>query len=592
MPVITVLPVALRNKIAAGEVVERPASVVKELIENAIDASATRIAVETLRAGKKLIHVSDNGTGMDREDAVSAFERYATSKIKDEQDLFNLKTMGFRGEALSSIAAVSRMTLVTRYNPANPPFLNGGEGRSSEQAGTCVEVAGGEVKSVKDCAASGTGIEVRELFFNTPARRKFLKSDATENYHIIDTVTREALSHPDICFTLRMDGREVFNLPAASSPRERLVQLHGKEFIDGMIEFSLSDMEMSINIFTSALAHMRNNRSMQYLYVNRRPVKDQSVAFAVCKAYEGLVPKEAHPAYFVFLDIDAGQVDFNVHPTKREVRFANKSSLFNFVYHAVRESLKKDPGFGLEKPGPAPAFTANSQRQQDWSQRQEAVTAFSGSIISEDTGTFSTGPVPVLYLGETFVAVAGSGGLVLLDYHAAHERVNYERFLKRTDIQSHRFLFPHQVKLPRGEYAVLLEHLPLLKETGLEAEDFGHDTILIRSIPETLRDADMVSLLSDIAAALLEIPGTSSAKSFPGAAGDANEIGPVESIRKSIAARLACHSSIRGKEIPDGIRVAELLKSLDATDNPHSCPHGRPTRIFISLGELRKMFRK
>ncbi len=206
MSVITVLPVPLRNKIAAGEVVERPASVVKELMENAIDAESTRIAVETIRAGRKLIHVSDNGTGMDREDAVRAFERYATSKIKDEQDLFNLKTMGFRGEALSSIAAVSKMTLMTAV-------------RSGEHGpactGTSVEIAGGEVKSVKDCAAAGTGIEVRELFFNTPARRKFLKSDATENYHIIDTVTREALSHPHIMFVLRMDGGEVFSLPAA-----------------------------------------------------------------------------------------------------------------------------------------------------------------------------------------------------------------------------------------------------------------------------------------------------------------------------------------------------------------------------------------
>ena len=589
MSVITVLPEPLRNKIAAGEVVERPASVVKELIENAIDAEGTRISVETVRAGKKLIHVSDNGAGMDREDAVRAFERYATSKIKDEQDLFNLKTMGFRGEALSSIAAVSKMTLMTA--------VRSGE-HGTGAAGTCVELAGGEIVSVKDCAAAGTSIEVRELFFNTPARRKFLKSEATENYHIIDTVTREALSHPHLMFVLRMDGSEVFSLPVASSLRERLLQLYGKDFIDGLIEHGASDSVdtgMTVSVFTSGLAHMRNNRNIQFIFVNRRPVKDQSVAYAVCKAYEGMVPREKHPAFFVFLDIDAGQVDFNVHPAKREVRFAQKVSIFDFVCHAVKEGLKKDAGFCFtdlvfdhpEKTGTAPIFET----------KMGAVPVFSGTalaegLISEQTDPFSTGPAPLLYLGDTFVAVGAAGGLVLLDYHAAHERVNYEKFLKKKDLQAYRLLFPVQVKVQRGEYAVLLEHLHLLNEMGLEAEDFGHDTILIRSIPELLRDADLASLVSDVAAALLELPGKNSPQNISGSAGRVAEPGPFELIRKSLAARLACHSSLRGKEVPDGTRVSGLLKSLDATDNPHSCPHGRPTRIVISLDELRKMFKK
>src|SRR5208283_3385692 len=570
MSVITVLPVSLRNKIAAGEVVERPASVVKELIENAIDAAGARISIETIRAGKKLIHVSDNGTGMDREDAVRAFERYATSKIKDEQDLFNLRTMGFRGEALSSIAAVSKMTLMTAVR-------NGEYGTGA--AGTCVEIAGGEIVSVKGCAAAGTSIEVRELFFNTPARRKFLKSDATENYHIIDTVTREALSHPHLMFVLRMDGSEVFSLPAASSLRERLLQLYGKDFIVGLIEhgYHSVDTGMTISVFTSGLAHMKNNRTTQFIFVNRRPVKDQSVAYAVCKAYEGMVPKEKHPAFFIFLDIDASQVDFNVHPAKREVRFEHKIGIFDFVCYTVKEGLKKDAGFcfsdvGSEKIGTTPIF------ETKMGVVPISPPVISESLISEQTGAFSTGPAPLLYLGDTIVAVAARGGLVLLDYHAAHERVNYERFLKRRDLQAFRLLFPLQVKLQRGEYDVILEHLNLLNEVGLEAEDFGHDTILIRSIPEVLRDIDLASLVSDVAAALLEIPGISSSKNISGSAMHTGESGPIELIRKSIAARLACHSSIRGKEIPDGIRVAELLKSLDSTDNPNSCPHGRPTR--------------
>lgn len=589
MSVITVLPVPLRNKIAAGEVVERPASVVKELIENSIDAACTRISVETVRAGKKLIHVSDNGAGMDREDAVRAFERYATSKIKEEQDLFNLKTMGFRGEALSSIAAVSKIRLMTALR-------NSENGMGA--AGVCVEIAGGEILSVKDCAASGTSIEVKELFFNTPARRKFLKSDATENYHIIDTVTREALSHPHLMFILRMDGSEVFSLPAAASLRERLLQLYGKDFLDGLIEQGPSyalDTGMTISVFTSGLAHMKNNRNTQFIFVNRRPVKDQSVAYAACKAYEGMVPREKHPAFFIFLDIDAGQVDFNVHPAKREVRFAQKSGIFDFVCYTVKEALKKDPGFRITDAGfnqSASSPVAGDWPARDWHQQIPAGTTLPAGLISEHIDTFSTGPAPLLYLGDTFVAVAAGGGLVLLDYHAAHERVNYERFLKRRDIQAYRLLFPLQVKLQRGEYAVLLEHLHLLNEVGLEAEDFGHDTILIRSIPEVLRDADLASLVSDVAAALLEIPSKGPSKNISGSAGHGAESGPVELIRKSIAARLACHSSIRGREVPDGTRVTGLLKSLDSTDNPNSCPHGRPTRIVISLDELRKMFKK
>lgn len=575
MSVISVLPVALRNKIAAGEVVERPASIVKELVENAIDASGTRISVETVRAGRKVIRVSDNGTGMDREDAVRAFERYATSKLREEQDLFELKTMGFRGEALSSIASVSKMTL-------NTALRSGGD---SAVTGTCVELLGGEITSVKDCSASGTVIEVRELFFNTPARRKFLKSDATENYHIIDTVTREALSHYKITFVLRMDGSEVFSLPAASSPKERMLQFYGKDFIDGLIESSLDGSGMSVRLFTSGLEHMRNNRNTQFLFVNRRPVKDQSVAYAVCKPYEGMVPKEKHPAFFVFLDVDAGHVDFNVHPAKREVRFAQKNSVFDLICNAVREALKKDAGFGSaaaeeEKTGTHP----NSETELG------CVPVFSaGNLISEESDRFSTGAAPVLYLGETFVAVANRDGLVLIDYHAAHERVNYERFLKKMDVSAHRLLFPLQVKLQRGEYAVVMEHLELLREAGLEVDDFGHDTIIVRSIPEVLMDADIPAIVSDIASSLLEAPDI---KVPGGLSGTAAGLGPVDAERRIVAARLACHSSIRGKEVPDAARVAELVKALDAADNPHSCPHGRPTRISITVAELRKMFKK
>ncbi len=279
-----------------------------------------RPEIDILKAGRRLIKVSDNGIGMDREDALLAFERYATSKIKDEHDLFNIKTMGFRGEAISSIASVSRVRMGTSYQ---------------NETGTCIEIIGGDAKEIKDCPAIGTTIEIKDLFFNTPARRKFLKSDSTENYHIINAVTREAIPHYQTGFVLRMDGDDVLNLSPASSHEERLVQIFGKEFVDGLMETEAEDGQISIKAFLGKATNLRNNRNNQFLFINNRPVKDQSITYAVYKAYEGLIPKDKHPVFFLFMEINPKKVDFNVHLTKREVRFEDKSSVFNFVHQAA-----------------------------------------------------------------------------------------------------------------------------------------------------------------------------------------------------------------------------------------------------------------
>lgn len=587
MPKINVLPLSLRNKIAAGEVVERPSSVVKELIENSIDAGSTRITVETSHAGKRLIRVSDNGIGMEREDVLLAFERYATSKISDERDLFHITTMGFRGEALSSIASVAKVRLTTAPRKNNETVL---------ASGTCIELIGGEVKEIKDCPALGTSIEVKDLFFNTPARRKFLKSDTTENYHIIDTVTRAALAHFPIGFILHMDGSEVLHLPAAFALRERLLQVYGKEFIDGLLETESESGQARVKAFFSTPVNLRNNKNNQFLFINGRPVKDQSVAYAVYKAFEGMLPKEKHPIFFIFLELDPSRVDFNVHPAKREVRFENKSSVFELVYQAVSKTLKHgvtEP-WSNEKKKDGAGDNAGVMEYWRTEKRTEEVPHYSNASESpllhcSETSSPFVGPfaesVPFLYLGDTLVAVSDMKGVTVIDYHAAHERINYERFLKKTGIPSYPLLFPQQVKLPQGEYRVVLDHLAMLNDFGLEVDDFGHGTLLVRSLPEPLRDADAAALMSDVAAALLE------RDRGMGKEGDAH-LEPLEVTRKKIAARLACHSSIRGKEVPDGARIAALMKSLDAADNPHTCPHGRPTRVVVSLEELRRMFRK
>lgn len=589
MPAINVLPLNLRNKIAAGEVVERPASVVKELIENSIDAGASRIEVVILKAGRRLIKVSDNGIGMDREDALLAFERYATSKIKDENDLFNIKTMGFRGEALSSIASVSKVRLITVAKTPNSELQT-----LNSSVGTCIEIIGGDIKEIKDCPAIGTTIEIKDLFFNTPARRKFLKSDSTENYHIIDALTREAISHYQTGFILTIDGDDVLSLSPASSYKERLMQIFGKDFVDGLMETEAEDGRIGIKAFLGKTTNLRNNRNNQFLFINNRPVKDQSITYAVYKAYEESIPKDKHPVFFLFIEIDPKKVDFNVHPTKREVRFEDKSSVFNFVHQAAKakEALKN----GVMK------------SQKTGHQYSITPTLQNGMFgISEPLSLYedvTADAIPAIYLGDTLIAFPENRGITIMDYHAAHERVNYERLLKRTEDRkqntevrqtdnlsseslssvlcpSYRLLFPQQIKLQSSEYKVIIDNLQLLNGLGLEVEDFGHATLIMRSLPEFLKDADLNVLMSNLAASLIN----------PVKMGNEN-LEPVDSIKKMVAARLACHKSIRGREIPDGMRIAQLLKDLDNADNPNSCPHGRPTRIFISMDELRKMFKK
>jgi len=599
MPCINVLPLNLRNKIAAGEVVERPASVVKELMENSIDAGASRIEIDILKAGRRLIKVSDNGIGMDREDALLAFERYATSKIKDEHDLFNIKTMGFRGEALSSIASVSKVRLVTSYKPV-----------ASNGTGTCIEIIGGDVKEIKDCPAIGTTIEIKDLFFNTPARRKFLKSDSTENYHIIDTVTREAISHYQTGFVLRMDGYDALNLSPASSYKERLAQIFGNDFVNDLMETEAEDGQISIKAFLGKTTNLRNNRNNQFLFINNRPVKDQSITYAVYKAYEELIPKDKHPVFFILLQTNPQKVDFNVHPTKREVRFEDKSSVFNFVYRIAKEALKAGIGvMELQKDGVMEYWSNEKTTEKT---PQYSTTPILHSLVSEPTHLYDiishADSIPFLYLGDTFVAVPEKGGITIMDYHAAHERINYERLLKRTEHRtqkseirgidslsseslssdfcpSYRLLFPQQIKLQSSEYKVILDNLQALNELGLEVEDFGHSTLIIRSLPEFLRDADLNALMSDMAASLsseFRVRGSEFSEGLE----------TVDSLKKMLAAKLACHKSIRGREVPNGSGIAQLLKDLDNTDNPNSCPHGRPTKIFISMDELRKMFKK
>lgn len=560
MPRIKVLPRDLRNKIAAGEVIERPASVVKEMIENAIDAGSTDMQIDVLYGGKRLMKISDNGTGMDREDAILCFERHATSKLSSEDDLFNIKTMGFRGEALPSIASVTKMKIIT--------------GQKGSASGVSVELTGGEVQEIKDSPAVGTTVEVRDLFFNTPARKKFLKSNSTELFHIIDTLTKEALSHWEIGFRLRSDNREILSLPLASGPKERILQVYGEEFMKGLTEVNAEAEGIRMKSYVTKNDNFRNMKSHQFIFINRRPIKDQSVSHAVYSAYEGIIPHDKHPVFFLFLDINPAKVDVNVHPTKREVRFENKESVYRFINTSIREAVRSERAEYVKQFTEIPSVDFPRPHPGISSSPYSLPLTPCGDKVSENLEFPYRASLPFIYLGDTFIALSGKGGLTLIDHHAAHERILYERFLRGINLNSHQLLFPRQVKLSHKEYTVILQNLPILRDFGIETDDFGHDAIIVRSLPDVLKDADIRGILSDIASCIIE--GVALAKSF----------------KEALAARIACHSSVRGKEILNQEELSNLIADLEQTEHPDQCPHGRPTRIFISLDDLKKMFKR
>ena len=580
MSQIKVLPSDLRNKIAAGEVIERPASVVKELIENSIDAGSTDIKIDILYGGKRLIRVSDNGTGMDKEDALLCFERHATSKLFNENGLLNIRTLGFRGEALSSIASVSKIKLIT--------------GIKGSPSGISIEIQGGEVKEIKDSPSSGTSVEVRDLFFNTPARKKFLKSNSTELFHILDVVTKEALSHWEIGFRLTSDKQETINLPLASGSKERILQVYGEEFLNSLMEVnnpSLSPLEkggeggfrrvgqqgeinVKINAFVSKGENFRDRRSNQFIFINKRPVKDPSLSHAVYNAYEGILPRDKHPVFFLFLNIDPWKVDFNVHPTKREVRFEDKESIYRFVNTTVRKAITGERTEYIKQFTEIPAAYLPPPSVNVYDMSRFPQDASCGAAISEPLEFAYKPYLPFVYLGDTFIAISGKGGLTLIDHHAAHERILYEKFLNKINLNSHQLLFPQQIKLSHKEYRIILENILILKDFGIEVDDFGHETLIVRSLPDDLKEADIIGILSDVASCIIE------------------GVAPDKTRKETIVARIACHSSIRGKGLLNQEEISSLLTQLEKTDHPDQCPHGRPTRIFFSLDDLKKMFKR
>ncbi|MBC7962473.1 MAG: DNA mismatch repair endonuclease MutL [Steroidobacteraceae bacterium] len=603
---ITILPENLTNKIAAGEVVERPSSVIKELVENSLDAGATDISVEIVSGGRRLIRVADNGYGMSREDALLSLERHATSKIKSDSDLDGILTLGFRGEALPSIASVSRFCLATR------------EAGSPE--GTEITVEGGRVRDVKACGmAPGTVISVEQIFFNIPARLKFMKSSETEAGHVGDVVARLAVSRPEAAFSCISDGREMLRVQRSDLQR-RLSQVVGRDAASHLHKVDSCSENVTVSGFVSGPTLVRSGLQAMYTYINGRFVRDKVVQHAVMQAYRGVIDRGRYPVVALFIQLPAGEVDVNVHPTKHEVRFRRQSVVHDAIQGAVEEVLRLSPWLaGRPQLTPSPSLSPTAPTGQAYRERIAAAaqasltmprreqhhpqpsapirTVATSSEAALEAATVSEPAVPfkveqghpaagyfssLTVIGQfhsEYILCQSGADLVIIDQHAASERVAYQRLKQQClagGIESQRMLFPETVELSFSEVAVAGRFRHDLAGIGFELEPFGGNTLMVAAVPRLAAEKDPVRLVRDI---LADLAGLGTSAAFQDALDE-------------LLSRIACHSVVRGVHALEIRQMRELLHSMDETDFAASCPHGRPVSHVVTLAELEKIFKR
>ncbi len=579
------LPADLANQIAAGEVVERPASVIKELVENSIDAGARRITITVELGGKRLIRVEDDGEGMEPDDARLAIERHATSKLRRADDLERIATLGFRGEALPSIASVSHFILRTRTRGAG--------------AGTEIRVNGGTIASVAEAGMpDGTSIEVGDVFYNLPARRKFLKSDAAEAAQVSRIVTQLALCYPEIGFTLTGSGRKVLQCPPVAAMRDRLYQLYGDRH--DLIDVKRESGDVKVLGYIAALAEQGPTRGPQHVFVNRRVIKDRTIAHAIIEAYSVASIKERSPEVHLFLEMPRDAVDVNVHPTKAEVRFRDQS----YIHQVIRRTLSDALGRG-----PAPALTLESPRFEmpqpstlplptgygpTFPSRWSAPSGDAGLAASVDArapAPEGTGPTadpaapplrPMIPLGQfrdTFIIAIDDEGICIIDQHVAHERVLFERIMQRLTsgrMESQRLLEPMLVALPASGRQALLAHGADLDRLGFEIEEFGGADLKVAAFPALLRREDCDGALRALAEDL---------EGLDRGAG-------VEAALKRIAATMACHAAVKANYPLTTGKMTHILDELRQTAYSTICPHGRPVMLRLTRREVEKNFQR
>ncbi len=600
MPIL-ILPENVASRIAAGEVVERPASVVKEMVENSLDAQATRIEIEAIDGGKKLLKIRDNGIGIPADEVALAFRRYATSKLQTASDLEHIQTLGFRGEALSSIASVSITTCTTRYQGAD--------------IGVRIRLEGGNVvSSAPTGRPQGTEIIIEDLFYNVPARRKFLHSDLTERRHIDAFITRYAIAYPGTAFVLNHNGREYIRTTGSGNAREALLNVYGADLGGAMLAVPEAEAPAGpvvVRGFVGPTNVHRANRGYLTIFINGRWIQDLRLNYAIIQAYRTLLPIQRFPVAFVLIDIPPEDVDVNVHPTKSEVRFRDYDAVFRAVQKAVRETVMSEApeatAWDLMPSSRAEPSPAGST-QETMHTRLAALRSTSGLmpsggsppreqlLMSHDTPVFASpgalrketslrsGPnklPPLRVIGQIstmFIVAEGPDGLYLIDQHAAHERVLYERLLAdwmSGALPSQPLLEPQAVVLPAEEAAAIEEAIPNLLKLGLEVELFGPNTFLIRSIPAVVSQSIPGDLLADIAS---ETPQQRSS---------------IQVNREEMLIRAICkRAAVKAGQTLSHEEMSQLVVDLENTENPRTCPHGRPTIVQIAIEDLAHQFRR
>lgn len=586
MPRIQKLEQALINQIAAGEVVERPASVVKELIENSLDAHASKISVVIEGSGKDKIQVIDDGNGMDQQDAEMAFTEHATSKISSEADLSKINTMGFRGEALASIASISKVTLVTRER--------------SQETGYSIQSEGGEIKKQGLSASpKGTNISVEDLFFNTPARKKFLKADSTEFKHITDAFITIATSHCQIHFELHHNGKQSYNLPRAKDTKERISDIFGTELAEKLISINYQAPQLKIEGYAGHPSIARTRRSLQHVFLNNRPIQDNLVLSAAKKGYESTIPGDRFPVLFIFMHIDPQLVDVNVHPRKLEVKFLNSSAIFSAVKQAIstaiHKSLSKEQISRLtsSKEG-TPGFPHDGSKK-DTSQHtkvppthsvQESLS-FTESLLREPSGEYKKDtthpagqnyPTEMLQVFETYIVIERNSSLLIIDQHAAAERVTFEKLkiqYENKSFDQQQLLTKETFEVSAEDYDIVNDNIDTLKKIGLEIEPFGKNTFALAAIPIILNSVDTKTLFEEM------VDDFKKYNLF-------NNSGSIDKSVDKILATMACHSSIRAGMKLEQSEMQNLVQDLLKSKNPYSCPHGRAIVWEITISDIEK----
>ncbi len=633
-PTIRQLPPNLINQIAAGEVIERPASVVKELLENSIDAGALRIEVTVTGGGSELIRISDDGCGMTTAQLPLSVASHATSKLPDDDALFHVSTLGFRGEALASIGSVSQLTIRSRTE--------------SDDSGSEISVRGGVVEPPAPCGCPvGTVMEIRNLFFNTPVRHRFLKTAQTERGHIVEAFTRLALANPNVHFVLNNNGKQLYDLPPSHRWSDRIATFFGDEIAQALIPINSDDSEVGINGYACDPSVSRGNSRMQYLFLNGRHIRDRSLQHALGEAYRGLLMVGRHPVCFLRMDMPAEMIDVNVHPTKLEVRFTDGSRVYSRLLQSLRHQfLTTDMTQRVGPPTPIgesdglqippasvlgmPVQVEQQQRQAviDWARTGVAPTASNtssiGAIGTPHFKPYSGGSAPsavattasasadpaaavqanpsttpadvapwdppestdspsVCYLGfqvhNRYLVTQDETGMVVIDQHALHERVLYERVCEQVlgqggRLESQKLLVPEPVSLTPSERSAALEAKDSLAKIGIEIEDFGGETVLIHSYPAMLKNVAPSDMLRTVLESLLSAGKQPDAKD----------------LLNGLLSTIACKAAVKAGDPLSPEEITSLLEQKDLYQETHHCPHGRPTALFFSSDELDRMF--